>query len=152
MKYIIFFITRIPSLIPGVIEIPQKFLILDQKLESLIHHVFGDPARLLDHGNACKISFLTSHRSNSFFLRIDVVESITNRAILCPKNRDCLNINNLIINKMPGGLKTYKSMDSISSEDPVEVANFPTEFFNTLHVSGIPPHELKLKVGAIVIL
>jgi hypothetical protein len=53
---------------------------------------------------------------------------------------------------MPGDLKTYKSMDSISSEDPVEVANFPTEFLNTLHVSGIPPHELKLKVGAIVIL
>ncbi len=34
----------------------------------------------------------------------------------------------------------------------MEVANFPTEFLNTLHVSGIPPHELKLKVGAIVIL
>nr|CAH0111021.1 unnamed protein product [Daphnia galeata] len=64
---------RIPSLSPGVIEIPQDFLILDQKLETLIHHVFGNPARLLDH---------------------DVVESISNRAILCPKNRDCLNINN----------------------------------------------------------
>jgi ATP-dependent DNA helicase PIF1 len=32
------------------------------------------------------------------------------------------------------------------------VANFPTEFLNTLHVSGIPQHELKLKIGAIVIL
>ena len=53
---------------------------------------------------------------------------------------------------MPGDLKTYNSMDSISSEDPEEVANFPTEFLNTLHVLGIPPHELKLKIGAIVIL
>jgi hypothetical protein len=65
--------------------------------------------RLLDHGNACKISFLTSHHSNSFFLRIDVVESIN--AILRPKNRDWLNINNLIINKVPENLKTYKSID-----------------------------------------
>jgi hypothetical protein len=44
---------------PGVIQIPQDFLISDQKLESLIHHVFGDPARLLDRGNACKILFIT---------------------------------------------------------------------------------------------
>ena len=36
----IFLITRIPSLSPWVIEIPQEFLILDQKLESLIHYVF----------------------------------------------------------------------------------------------------------------
>jgi hypothetical protein len=66
-EIIIFFITRIPSLSPGVIEIPQDFLILDQKLETLIHHVFGNPARLLDHGNACKISFLTLHHSSSLF-------------------------------------------------------------------------------------
>jgi hypothetical protein len=50
MKYIIFF-TRIPSLSPRVNEIPQDFLILDQKLESLR----DDPACLLDHRNVCKI-------------------------------------------------------------------------------------------------
>ena len=55
----------IPLLSPGVIEIQQDFLILDQKLEFLIHHFFCDLARLLDHGNACKISFLTSHHSSS---------------------------------------------------------------------------------------
>lgn len=55
----------IPSLSLGVIEIPPDFLILDKKLESLIHHVFGDLARLLDHGSACKISFLTSHHLSS---------------------------------------------------------------------------------------
>ncbi len=51
IKYIIY-VSRIPSMSPGVIQIPQDFLISDQKLESLIHHVFGDPARLLDRGNA----------------------------------------------------------------------------------------------------
>jgi hypothetical protein len=53
---------------------------------------------------------------------------------------------------MPGHLKTYNSLDSVSSEDPGEVANYPTEFLNTIAASGIPPHELKLKIGAIVIL
>ena len=53
---------------------------------------------------------------------------------------------------MPGNFKTYKSMDSTSSEDTEEVANFPTEYLNALDVSGIPPHELKLKIGDIVIL
>ena len=46
----------------------------------------------------------------------------------------------------------FKSIDSIDSEDPEEIANFPTEFLNSLSVSGLPPHELKLKMGAIVIL
>ncbi|XP_057375141.1 ATP-dependent DNA helicase PIF1-like [Daphnia carinata] len=43
-------------------------------------------------------------------------------------------------------------MNSIESEDPEEIANFPTEFLDTLKVSGIPPHVLELKVGAIIIL
>jgi hypothetical protein len=53
---------------------------------------------------------------------------------------------------MPGNLKIYKSVDTVSSEDPGEVANYPTKFLNTISASGIPPHELKLKIGAIVML
>jgi len=40
----------------------------------------------------------------------------------------------------------------VSSEDPGEVANYPTEYLNTIAASGIPPHELELKIGAIVIM
>ena len=43
-------------------------------------------------------------------------------------------------------------MDSVDSEDPEVIANYPTEFLNICKVSGIPPHILQLKVGAIVIL
>ncbi len=37
-------------------------------------------------------------------------------------------------------------------EDPEEIANYPAEILNNFDVSGLPPHQLKLKVGAIVIL
>jgi len=32
------------------------------------------------------------------------------------------------------------------------IANYPPKILNTFEVSGLPPHELKLKVGAIIIL
>jgi ATP-dependent DNA helicase PIF1 len=52
---------------------------------------------------------------------------------------------------MPGEQCVYKSIDTITGDEE-EVANFPTEFLNTLKISGIPPHTLKLKVGAIIML
>lgn len=113
---------------PELIEIPQDFLDLPT---DLIDHVFGHPSQLLKPG---------------------VAETISSRAILCPKNVDCLRINNKIISKMPGVVKVYKSIDTIDSEDPQEIADYPAEVLNTFDVSGLPPHELRLKVGAVVIL
>jgi len=53
---------------------------------------------------------------------------------------------------MPGVLKVYRSIDTIDSEDPGEIADYPPEVLNTFDVSGLPPHKLHLKVGAVVIL
>ncbi|KZS08018.1 Uncharacterized protein APZ42_028147 [Daphnia magna] len=117
---------------PDVIEIPQDFLNIQR---NLVEHVFGDP---------------------SDFLKDGVVDSISNRAILCPKNEDCLRINNQIITEMPGALKIYRSIDTMDSENPEdpdhEIANYRAEILNTFNVSGLLPHELKLKTGAIIIL
>lgn len=112
------------------IEIPPEFL-LKPSDKGLIHHVFGHPERLLEPEGQ---------------------ERISSSAILCPKNDDCLKINHQILEEMSGCQKVYKSMDSVDSDDPEEVANYPTEFLNNCSVSGIPPHLLKLKEGAIVIL
>jgi ATP-dependent DNA helicase PIF1 len=113
---------------PDLIEIPAEFLDLPT---NLIEHVFGHPSLLLDPETANQIS---------------------SRAILCPKNKDCLRINNTIITKMPGPVKLYRSIDTLDSEDPEEISNYPTEILNTFEVSGLPPHELNLKLDAIVIL
>ena len=37
-------------------------------------------------------------------------------------------------------------------DDPDEVSNYPTEFLNTLQPDGLPPYNLTLKVGSIVML
>ena len=54
------------------------------------------------------------------------------RVILCPKNKDCLEINSKVLNALPGNLVTFRSIDTVEEDDPVQVANFPTEFLNSL--------------------
>ena len=45
-----------------------------------------------------------------------------------------------------------KSIDQIICEPGEDSSEYPTEFLNTLLASGLPSHELNLKVGAIVML
>jgi ATP-dependent DNA helicase PIF1 len=51
---------------------------------------------------------------------------------------------------LPGDLVSYKSIDTVC--DATEAVNYPTEFINSLDLPGMPPHDLQLKVGSLVIL
>ena len=48
--------------------------------------------------------------------------------------------------------RTYLSADSIVDTDPELAAQYPTEFLNQQDQGGLPPHRLRLRVGAVVIL
>lgn len=72
--------------------------------------------------------------------------------ILCTTNRDCLEINNKIIDELPGANTFYHSADTITSDDEIAETLYTTEFLNSLQLSGLPPHELRLKNGTIVML
>ncbi|XP_052750249.1 uncharacterized protein LOC128200537, partial [Galleria mellonella] len=75
---------------------------------------------------------------------------LSERVILAAKNVDVNEMNFHIQEKIAGELKNYKSVDSITNED--EVVNYPTEFLNSLELPGLPPHNLQLKIGSVIIM
>jgi hypothetical protein len=74
--------------------------------------------------------------------------------ILSPKNVDVKSVNEEVLKKLlPGVVNTCKtSIDSIISDDEMEHVNFPQEYLNSITPSGMPHHQLNLKVGCIVML
>jgi len=79
-------------------------------------------------------------------------EKTSNRAILCPKNDDSFRLNDEIIEKLKSEEREYRSIDSIESDSPDDIINYPVEFLNKQTPSGMPRHRLKLKIGAIIML
>ena len=77
---------------------------------------------------------------------------LADTAILTPKNAEALKINDYVLDKLPGHKVTYRSEDQVVVEDPSDALNFPTEFLNKMTPSSLPPHELNLKEGCIVML
>ncbi|XP_068631653.1 uncharacterized protein [Battus philenor] len=66
------------------------------------------------------------------------------------KNKDVDDLNYIIQNKIIGTMHSFKSIDCVTNED--EATNYPIEFLNSLDVPGLPPHNLRLKVGSVVIM
>ena len=83
------------------------------------------------------------------------IDVMAKRAILCPRNDDTLKINDEILKRMPGEARVYASADTVSTivdTSQEELANYSTEFINSITPSGMPPHLLTLKVGCIIML
>ena len=75
------------------------------------------------------------------------------RAILSPRNLDVDALNLEILKSFPDSTKTtYYSEDSIDAATEDETLLWPLDFLHSLTVSGLPPHELTLCPGAIVML
>ncbi|ETA55733.1 hypothetical protein VCUG_02851, partial [Vavraia culicis subsp. floridensis] len=79
-------------------------------------------------------------------------EDLTNRTILTTNNNVAKEINDRVLDLMIGNEVTYTSADSIVTEDNDVVANYPLEFLNKQQPSGMPPHKLVLKRGALIML
>ncbi|KAI2514302.1 helicase [Fragilaria crotonensis] len=76
------------------------------------------------------------------------------RAILCPKNKDVQQINDMVSSRLPHDEHIFLSIDNIMSEEIDDPAYtlYPPEFLNSLEPSGLPPHRLSLKKGMLVML
>jgi len=72
---------------------------------------------------------------------------IIDRAILTTKNKYVDNINQKIINQIPGETIIYHSYDSVLNDTH---NLYQSELLNSLTPSGLPPHELCLKIGTLI--
>ncbi|XP_074347409.1 uncharacterized protein LOC141686263 [Apium graveolens] len=80
---------------------------------------------------------------------------LRSRAILTPTNVVVDDVNSVILDKIPGTTHTYLSQDSIEDanvEDNEFDDSFSVEYLNSLNMPCLPKHELKIKVGAAVML
>ncbi|XP_056855468.1 uncharacterized protein LOC108807616 [Raphanus sativus] len=118
-----------------VINIPDEFLItdVDEPIEAISKAVYGD------------VVSLQHNREAKFFQE---------RAILCPTNEDVNRINQHMLDKLPGEERIYLSSDSIDASDRFSKNDqaLTPDFLNTIKVSGLPNHSLRLKVGCPVML
>lgn len=79
-------------------------------------------------------------------------EELSRRVIVAPTNSQTLEMNQKIISMISGNEKIYFSADSVVTEDPTDTLNFPAEFLHEQTPSGMPPHQLTLKKGVIIML
>ncbi|CAN7124622.1 unnamed protein product, partial [Brassica rapa subsp. narinosa] len=119
----------------AVINIPDEFLItdVDDPIESISKAVYGD------------VVSLQENKEPNFFQE---------RAILCPTNEDVNRINQHMLDKLPGEERIYLSSDSIDASDRFSKNDqaLTPDFLNTIKLSGLPNHSLRLKVGCPVML
>lgn len=115
-------------------RLPKSFALQDQNLEvdDVIDWVFGD---LLER-DASRDPL--------------VAAQLADRAILAPRNKDVDAINEAVLSRCAGATATLVSANEVIDGE----AEFrpPTTFLEAQHPSGMAPHELNLKVGAVVML
>ncbi|CAN1135099.1 ATP-dependent DNA helicase pif1 [Linum perenne] len=82
-------------------------------------------------------------------------EYIKARAIVTPTNAVVSEINNLLLDQIPGSSKKYFSADSLSTTNANTATlqvEYPLEFLNSLSFNGVPEHILDLKPYVTVML
>ncbi|XP_074327785.1 uncharacterized protein LOC141665699 [Apium graveolens] len=82
-------------------------------------------------------------------------EYLRSRSILTPTNVVVDDINAQILERVSGNMHTYLIQDSIEDrgvDDNDFDSSFPVEYLNSINMPCMPKHELKVKVGAVVML
>ncbi len=112
------------------ILIPEDMCCQGDTIDSLVDEVYGDLGRFTDS--------------------LSRNDHIIERAILTSLNEDVDIVNTAIMNRFdlstpdgpPPQRRTYQSADSVVQGEQRGV--YPTEFLNSLSMSGVPPHTLTL--------
>lgn len=76
------------------------------------------------------------------------------RAILSTLNRTVTELNTILLDRFPGELRTYSSIDSadVNEAGDNEVHEIPAEHLQSIDIASLPPSRLHLKVGVPIML
>jgi len=124
------------NLVDDLVKIPNHLLAKSETISELIDEVYGN----LHSINAN----IDAHTEDE-----DIDYSLLENAILTPKNEHVRKINTMAIQKFPGALQLYKSIDTVC--DDSHNCQYTTEYLESLEINGLPEHLLRLKIGAPVI-
>nr|GFA05521.1 hypothetical protein [Tanacetum cinerariifolium] len=101
------------------------------------------------------IEAIVSSKFLDLLNRIQNINYLKERCIMSPINDVVDKINSHVLESMSGEIHELLSADTICSTtdnlDDMKIM-YPLEFLNTLRLSGVPNHKLKLKIGAPIIL
>ncbi|KAH7713337.1 hypothetical protein AAVH_19340 [Aphelenchoides avenae] len=84
--------------------------------------------------------------------RPQLLRYLAERCILSPMNKVCRGYNEEITVGIPGNFRYYHSIDAVAEDTANQGIDVPADVLNKVDVSGLPPHELALKVGSVVIM
>ena len=77
--------------------------------------------------------------------------TFADRGILSPTNASTDEINEHILNLLPNQVHTLASSNTIIKSNPNDLEEVSSvEFLQSVDVPGVPPHNLRLKVGCVV--
>jgi hypothetical protein len=79
-------------------------------------------------------------------------QQLKGREMLSVTSEDSLELNNIVLDRLPGEETVYKSVDTVASQEPSGHLAYPEQFLSSLIPTGMPLYELKLNAGAVVML
>ena len=100
----------------NMIKIPQKLKSTSSNLKEFCNEIFPNLASVIENG-------LKNHATCP-----EWVDYLTERAVLCPKNVNCEEINRICMDMVPGPPMIYRSTDKVINK--TSAINFPTEYLN----------------------
>ncbi|XP_013639623.1 PREDICTED: ATP-dependent DNA helicase pif1-like [Brassica oleracea var. oleracea] len=115
------------------IDIPEDLLVSESEdpIRDIVKEVYGNS--------------YTRERNPKFYQE---------RAILSPRNEDVDKIDEYMLSQIKGEERSYLSSDSIDTSDTSKIDDmvYTQEYLNRIKISGLPNHDLKLKIGAPIML
>ena len=79
-------------------------------------------------------------------------EYFKERVILSPRNASVDELNEKVLNELPGEGRTFLSADKALDDSEKDIDNLPIDYINGINIAGFPLHKTVLKVGSPVLL